>query len=229
MALFKLSDLYRGPDLKPVALPTDRRTGRVGAGSRQQWQGYRQAQQAQAQQRQDWFNKMIGNLEADMTELSGKQEGLLDTATGLVESSAEGMKPLEADFRSEMDRAESDVGQEFDQSREATARGLARYGLNPSSGRYVGAQRRVDIGEATARAGARTTAHRAEQARVEGGNFERAKSQAGLVGTAANLGGIYGNAAAGLGTVADRFAATSGPAVSKRHRNRRWDFQTPLG
>jgi len=228
MALFKLSDLYRGPELTPLAMPTGRR-GRPGAGSAQQWQGYRQAKQGQDQQRQDWFNKMIGNLESDITDLSGKQEGLLNTATGLLESSAEGFKDLTPDYRGEMDRAESDVGQEFSQSREATTRGLARYGLNPSSGRYVGAQRRVDIGEAGARAGARTQAFREERGRIEGGNLERAKSRADLVGSAAGLAGIYGNAAAGLGTVADRFAATSGPAVSKQHRNIRWDFQTPLG
>jgi hypothetical protein len=233
-AEFSLANLFKGPDIQPVPLPVSRfgaagTSGRSGVGTAAQWTSYRQAQARNAQLNRKWVNDMMGGMGARMEELSAKQEGLLDQSVELFGEAREGMKPLEADYEGEMMRAESDVGQEFAQSREATTRGLARYGLNPSSGRYVGAQRQVDIAEAGARAGGRTMAHRAEKARVEGGNFERAQAQARLVQTGVGLGQQYGEAAAGYGESMERFAATSGRGVTKRLGNKRYEFLTPLG
>ena len=244
MALFSLAELYKGPDIDrtPIALPVSRggmfgTGGRSGAGTARQWAGYSAQRQSQAQSNaeinREWVNKMMTNLESDINDLSGKQEGLLTSATEMLQESREGMKPLEADFVGEMNRAESDVGQEFQQSRASQQRRLNRYGLSPSSGRYVGAQRQTDIAEAGARAGGRTIAHRAEQGRVEGGNFDRAKARAGLVSSAAGLGQIYGQAAAGLGSVMDRFGMTSGRSVTKDTSGpgfrRQHMFLSPLG
>lgn len=277
MALFSLAELYKGPDIQPAALPVSRRTGRTGSGSAKQWTRYRQRQKVVAQERDDWFNNMMGNLDADIKDLSAKQEGLLNQATGLLGTSAEALqadigkrdelrnyyeglyRPLAEDFvnaarkgivgdeAGEMARAESQVGQEFAQAREQSTRNLARYGLNPSSGRYVGAQRQMDIAEAGARAGARTLAQRSEKRRVEDVGFSRlsagmqtkpseglyfggeAGALANVATTTANIGAIYGNAAAGLGQVTDRFAQTSGRGVTKRIGPLQYNYQTPLG
>ncbi len=282
MALFSLAELYKGPNIKAPSLPISRpgafgTGGRAGAGTASQWNAYYNAQRDAKQKKDDWFSGMMDNLEADITKLASKQEGLLDQATGLLGDASGALKadigkrdelrnyyeglyrPLSeqfvnaarqgitGDIPGEMARAESDVGQEFAQARDQSTRNLARYGLNPSSGRYVGATRQMDIAEAGARSGARTLAQRSEKRRVEDVGFARltagmrSKPSEGLyfggeggqlanVATAtANIGGIYGNAAAGLGQAADRLAATSGPGVVKGVGNKRFTFLTPLG
>lgn len=63
-------------------------------------------------------------------------------------------------------QASADVQQAFDSQRESSARGMARMGVNPNSGRALALNNQMDMAQAMAKAGASTVARTA--ARTEG-------------------------------------------------------------
>lgn len=87
-----------------------------------------------------------------------------------VQAAREG---VQADTTGAMSQAEAGIQRQFDMARQEQTRDLARYGMNPSDGRFVSGDRAMRIAEAAARGTARTQAYRDESRRAEDENFRR--------------------------------------------------------
>ena len=94
--------------------------------------------------------------------------------------------------------AGADVTQAFATERDSMAREMGRYGVNPSSGRYVGTQRRMGLAEAGSKAGAMTRERRAVDDETYSRNLnvlglatgQGAQAQQGLASAAGGMQGI---------------------------------------
>lgn len=97
-------------------------------------------------------------------------------------------------------QASADVTQAFAGERDAMNRELTGMGVNPTSGRYVGAQRSMGLAEAGAKAGAMTRASRA----AEGEDYSRKLNLVGITtGQGAQAQQGISSAANGLQGIAD--------------------------
>jgi len=106
--------------------------------------------------------------------------------------------PSAARYKERIGAAGADVSHAFGREREMQRREMGRYGLNPSSGRFVGTDRAMGISEAGATAGAMTRARRG----VDDEDYARkinlvgittgqgAQAQQGLSSAAGGLSGI---------------------------------------
>lgn len=84
-----------------------------------------------------------------------------------------GRRGITADYTGAMSQAEAQVQGQFENARGEMGREAARYGINPSDGRYISSERAMRLAEAAARASSRTGAYRDERKRVEDTNFAR--------------------------------------------------------
>jgi hypothetical protein len=82
------------------------------------------------------------------------------TKRDLVDMANEGVK---ADLQGVTDRASGDVAQAFQKSQDEADRNLARYGINPNSGRAIAAKQGMDVAKAAAEAGLINTSRRDEK------------------------------------------------------------------
>jgi len=111
------------------------------------------------------------------------------------------------------DRAEADVRSAYGRGRESYARGLTRYGLDPSEGGYQSAMSRMTGEEAAKAAGARTRTrmqvgdvnYARKRGALQMGQGLRSTILSGMSGAAGGLAGsygkeadLYGGSAAGL-------------------------------
>lgn len=96
--------------------------------------------------------------------------------------------------------AGADVTQAFATERDAMGREMGRYGVNPSSGRFVGTQRRMGLAEAGAKAGAMTRERRA----VDDESYSRKLNVLGLAtGQGAQAKEGLASAAGGMHSIAN--------------------------
>ncbi|MCG5533096.1 hypothetical protein LRF89_06530 [Halorhodospira sp. 9621] len=100
-----------------------------------------------AQGQMDEYNDLYGDLENRMI--------------------AEAERGAHADYAGVTDRAAADVSQQFERQREDERRRMAAFGIDPSSGRFQGMDRRAGLAEATATAGTVNQARRAEHERAQ--------------------------------------------------------------
>lgn len=96
-------------------------------------------------------------------------------------------------------RATTDVGQQFAMQRDATNRNMARYGINPASGQFQGANRQLGIAEALGKSQAANTTRMA----VDDANWGR-KVDAMSLGK-----GLPAGASAGMSSAANSMAGAA--------------------
>lgn len=133
------------------------------------------------------------------------------TRRDLVDMANEGVK---ADLQGVTDRASADVARSFDKSRQETDRNLARYGINPNSGRAMAVRSGDGITKAAVEAGLINTARRDEQryADTETWNRRNAVARLGaqeLQFDASNVSNAGAQLAAGYGQMADGYRQSS--------------------
>ncbi len=115
----------------------------------------------------DIANRALGVSEANAdraAELSGYQLGSMkrndarywDTAVPFENALLEDVNRFDSQAYKDQQRAQAtaDVTQAFDSTREQTARGLQRKGVNPNSGAFAAMQNQTDIAQASALANA---------------------------------------------------------------------------
>ena len=114
----------------------------------------------------------------------------------LSEEASEGLSPALRQER--IAAAGADVTQAFAGERDALESELAGYGINPASGRYASAHRRLGLGEAAARAGAKTRVRRG----LDDEEYNRKLDVVGIASGQGNAGvrGL-GSAAGGIGQI----------------------------
>jgi len=83
-----------------------------------------------------------------------------ETRRKLVDAANEG---VQADLQGVTDRASADVAQSFQKSQDEADRNLARYGINPNSGRAIAAKQGMGVAKAAAEAGLINTSRRDEK------------------------------------------------------------------
>lgn len=108
-------------------------------------------------------------------------------------------KPTEGEYAANAGRAGADVDVAYDRADAGLRNNLQRYGVNPSSGRYAGANRALALGRAGDKAGAMTGSRidtKNTVASSEGRRYGR------LAGTYGSVAGIPGVATAGLSAAA---------------------------
>lgn len=122
----------------------------------------------------------------------------------LADLSAEAMEgPSAARYKERIGAAGADVTHAFGREREAGRREMSRYGINPASGRFVGADRTMGIAEAGATAGAMTRARRG----VDDESYGRKINAYGLAsGQGAQASQGISSAAGGLSGIANQKA-----------------------
>ena len=90
-------------------------------------------------------------------------------------------------------RAAEDVATAFDRAGAASRRNLQRFGVDPTSGRFVGQENAVAIQRAEAEAGSRNQARRTEEDRARALLRDVSDIGRSAIGEAARFGGIGGN------------------------------------
>lgn len=115
----------------------------------------------------------------------------------LIAKAQQGITP---DIDGVTGRANADVTQAYDVTRESTNRTLGRYGINPNSGRFVDTNRKLDIAEAGDKAGLINRSRENEINRAEDVGFAR---MASVVNTGR---GIPSSVSANLSSVANSYS-----------------------
>lgn len=112
----------------------------------------------------------------------------------------------DAEYIEAAGRARADVAQQFGIQRSDMQRNLSRYGINPASGRYVGMQRGLALGEAAASADAQNKSRQ----RIEDLEFDKKTIAANL------LAGNPGQAISGIGGAASGLSANANAAAKRK-------------
>lgn len=99
------------------------------------------------------------------------------TKRDLVDMANEGVK---ADLQGVTDRASADVAQSFQKSQDEADRNLARYGINPNSGRAIAAKQGMGVAKAAAEAGLINTSRRDEKRYADDTTWNRRNDVARL-------------------------------------------------
>ena len=125
-----------------------------------------------------------------------KEHGIpaLEKLTGFEER-----KPSDAEYAAAAGQAGADVDVAYDRAGAELKSNLSRYGVNPSSGRFAGANRALALDRAGSKAGARTGSRIDTKHGVATDEMRRYGRLSGTYGTVA---GIPGAAAAGLSAAA---------------------------
>ena len=123
----------------------------------------------------------------------------------LADLSEEAQRPLSAyrgDMAQRASEAATDVDQAFDTSIGTLRRDMGRFGADPTSGRYVGTMRGMEMGRAAAKAGAMTGARRAVRTERDAKRFGALSATLGqpaqAVGGMANVGSQMGHSRAAM-------------------------------
>ena len=133
--------------------------------------------------------------------------------------SEEALTPLsEGEYARVASRAGADVDQSYDAAEGELRTELGRYGVNPSSGRYVGTLRNLNLGRAASKAGAMTLSQDRARDRKDRLRF----------GTLAAAQGQAGSATQGLASAAGGFSDL-GREASRRKGEARSGFGQLLG
>jgi len=132
------------------------------------------------------------------TNAAPYQKGLMERGMGLYDEAA----PTEADYSRALGQASSDVAGAFGRARDTTARGLMRYGVDPTSGRFRSAM----TGLAGEQAAADAAARNAARGGLRDTAFAR-KSQALGLGASLNAPnyGLVGQGMSGLSSAAGQY------------------------
>lgn len=108
--------------------------------------------------------------------------------------------PSAARYKERIGAAGADVSHAFGREREMSRREMGRYGVNPASGRFVGADRAMGLAEAGATAGAMTRARRG----VDDEDYARKINLVGITtGQGAQAQQGLASAASGLNNIAN--------------------------
>jgi len=100
-----------------------------------------------------------------------------ETRRKLVDAANEG---VQADLQGVTDRASADVAQSFQKSQDEADRNLARYGINPNSGRAIAAKQGMGVAKAAAEAGLINTSRRDEKRYADDTTWNRRNDVARL-------------------------------------------------